>query len=117
MIHDCPIPRVARKLSALTGVAALAVAGCTAEPETAEPGGEVENFQHLHGLAIPAWGEGTVYMATHEGLIAIDGDEWTYASEVLHDFMGFSAHPTEDGVMFSSGHPAPGSDLTNPWGS
>lgn len=108
--------RPARRLLAMTGAALLAVAGCTAEPETAEPGSEVESFQHLHGLAIPAWGEGTVYVSTHEGLIAIDGDEWSFASEELHDFMGFSAHPTEAGVLFSSGHPAPGSDLPNPIG-
>ncbi|GAB3235597.1 hypothetical protein GCM10027447_33360 [Glycomyces halotolerans] len=110
------LARPARRLAALTGAAALSVAGCTAEPQTADPGSEVDEFHHLHGLAVPAWGDGTVYMATHEGLIAIGGDEWSYASEELHDFMGFSVHPTEDGVMFSSGHPAPGSDLTNPLG-
>lgn len=108
--------RLARLLPASGLAVALAAAGCSSEPESVEPGAEVESFHHLHGLAVPAWGEGTVYVATHEGLLAIDGEEWSYASEELHDFMGFSAHPTEEGVLFSSGHPGPDSDLPNPLG-
>lgn len=77
----------------------------------------VSEFMHLHGLGIPDWAPDTVYVATHQGLLRIgeDGD-WRRASEEPHDFMGFAVHPTDDGVLYTSGHPAPGTDLRNPVG-
>lgn len=77
----------------------------------------VEEFTHVHGLSIPAWAPGEPFLATHEGLISIDPEsEWSVVSEQSHDFMGFTAHPTDEGVLFSSGHPASGSGLSNPLG-
>ena len=84
-----------------------------------EPGHEagVEEFTHVHGLAIPAWAPDEPFLATHEGLVAMAPEaEWRVVSEELHDFMGFTAHPTDEGVLYSSGHPAPGSGLANPVG-
>jgi hypothetical protein len=80
-------------------------------------GQPVERFMHVHGLAIAPWAPDAVYVATHEGLTRIDGDgQWRYVSEQPHDFMGFSANPTDDEVLYSSGHPAPGTPLDNPVG-
>lgn len=77
----------------------------------------VEQFMHLHGLAVPPWAPDSIFVSTHQGLIRIDGDgNWRYVSEVPHDFMGFQVNPTEEGVLYSSGHPAPGSKLRNPLG-
>ena len=77
----------------------------------------VEGLVHIHGLEIPAWADGQVYASTHEGAFRIDpGGEWSWVTQQPHDLMGFSAHPTEEGVLYSSGHPAPGSDLPNPLG-
>jgi photosystem II stability/assembly factor-like uncharacterized protein len=76
----------------------------------------VEHFMHIHGLETPAWADGAVYVSTHEGAFRIDDDHWQWVSEVPHDFMGFAAHPSDEGVLWSSGHPAPGSDLANPIG-
>lgn len=72
---------------------------------------------HVHGLDIAAWAPDEVYVSTHQGLIRIDGDgAWRFLSEEPHDFMGFAASPTEPDVLYSSGHPAPGSGLVNPIG-
>lgn len=87
--------------------------------DDAEPDRPVEQFMHVHGLAVPSWADGDVLLSTHEGLIRISGDDqqqWRYISEQPHDFMGFAANPDQDGVLYSSGHPAPGSGLPNPIG-
>jgi photosystem II stability/assembly factor-like uncharacterized protein len=84
---------------------------------TQTAGEPVEGFLHLHGLDIAPWVPDEVYVSTHQGLIRIDSDgAWRYVSEEPHDFMGFAADPTEPDVLYSSGHPAPGSGLANPIG-
>jgi hypothetical protein len=102
----------------VAGVAVLALAAAllAALPRAAEAE-EVERFHHIHGLEVPAWAGGDVYVSTHEGLVRIDAQgRWTWVGEARHDFMGFSAHPSEEGVLYTSGHPAPGSALPNPLG-
>lgn len=112
-------PDLGRWLAVALGVVAVAfVAWFAFTPGTdGEQAGEpVEDFLHVHGIEIPTWAEGEVYVSTHQGVFRIDGDDWTWISEQSHDFMGFAAHPSEQGVLFSSGHPAPDSDLPNPLG-
>lgn len=80
-------------------------------------GQPVEEFMHIHGLAIAPWSPDDVWVSTHQGLMVIDAEgEWTYASDDPHDFMGFNVNPTEDDVLYTSGHPAPQSSLENPLG-
>lgn len=106
------------------GIAAVVVlvAGLTAAlawwPSDTDAGDQaVQEFTHVHGLAIPAWDFDAVYVATHQGLVRIDAQgAWRWVGRQRHDFMGFSAHPTEEGVLYSSGHPDPDSDLPNPIG-
>lgn len=77
----------------------------------------VTEFMHLHGLSIPGWAPESVYVSTHAGLIRLTPEgEWEKVSRQPHDFMGFQTHPSEEGVMYSSGHPASGSGLPNPVG-
>jgi photosystem II stability/assembly factor-like uncharacterized protein len=58
-----------------------------------------------------------VFVSTHQGLIRIDATgDWWFISEQPHDFMGFAVDPTTPDVVYSSGHPAPGSRLRNPIG-
>jgi hypothetical protein len=108
-------------LTSAVVVAVVVVAGLVWWTAGRQPGSQagqpVERFMHVHGLAIAPWAPDAVYVATHEGLTRIDGDgEWRYVSEQPHDFMGFSANPTDDGLFYSSGHPAPGTGLENPVG-
>lgn len=103
-------------IAALAAVAAALWLSVVREsrPDVGEP---VDAFMHVHGLAIPGWAQDTVYLSTHEGLLALGPKNgWVGVSRESHDFMGFSAHPTEDGVLYSSGHPARASRLRNPIG-
>lgn len=84
---------------------------------TGAQGGSVSNFMHLHGLAIAPWAPDDVFVSSHQGLMRIDAEgQWSFVSAVPHDFMGFQANPSEEGVLYSSGHPAPNSGLPNPVG-
>ncbi len=92
---------------------ALALAGCAgpdAMTGTADAG---PVFAHVHGLGVdPA--DGTVYVASHDGLFRSGPDGLTPAGAAGRDLMGFTiAGP---GTYLSSGHPAPGDDLPNPLG-
>jgi hypothetical protein len=115
--------RQQRRTRALTALVVLAVLGLVgvllangADEELAAPQ-PVERLEgHIHGLALPGW-SGQLHLATHAGLVRREDDgTWLRVSGHAHDFMGFSAHPTQDEVFYSSGHPAPGSRLPNPLG-
>ena len=67
---------------------------------------------HLHGLGFGADGRELIVPA-HTGLRVFEDGRWRSPDVPAHDYMGFA--PTDDG-FYSSGHPAPGSDLPNPLG-
>jgi hypothetical protein len=110
-------------LLAVVVVGLLAVVLLTRESGSESSGGgpglagqRVEQFMHVHGLAIAPWSSEVVWLSTHQGLVLIDGDEWRYVSEEPHDFMGFAVHPQKEDVLYTSGHPSPRSGLENPLG-
>lgn len=70
------------------------------------------NLTHIHGLAWSADG-GRLYVPSHHGLALYHDGEWSKAPGPEHDYMGFAA--TRD-RFYSSGHPAAGSGLANPFG-
>lgn len=104
--------------AAVVALAAVGLVWAVAATSRDDPaaGAPVEHFMHVHGLEVPAWTPGMVFLSTHRGLIRIEDGDWSYVSEQPHDFMGFAAHPTEPGLLYSSGHPAPGSGIANPVG-
>jgi len=67
---------------------------------------------HVHGLAYSADGK-RLMIPSHHGLAVYAGGKWSKASGPQHDYMGFSATAKN---LYSSGHPAPGSGLVNPFG-
>ena len=109
----------ARKL--LLGVLALSIFSLTAcnsveqEIESSEveinlyP---VDSISHVHGLAVDPFESNKVYLATHKGLfVLIDDVELFRIGDETDDYMGFLAHPTEQGVFYTSGHPTNGGNL------
>ena len=79
---------------------------------TAARAAEPVALTHVHGLSYSA--DGTRLMIpSHHGLAVFENGRWTKAAGPAHDYMGFSG--TRD-TLYSSGHPAPGSGLTNPFG-
>jgi photosystem II stability/assembly factor-like uncharacterized protein len=62
---------------------------------------------HIHGLGIdPA--DGRLYVATHEGVIAVADDGSPKRVSDKADYMGFTV--VKANTFLGSGHPAPGSD-------
>jgi photosystem II stability/assembly factor-like uncharacterized protein len=67
---------------------------------------------HVHGLAYSGDGK-RLMVPSHHGLAVYEAGKWSKAPGPAHDYMGFAA--TRD-RLYSSGHPAPGSGLVNPFG-
>lgn len=84
---------------------------------TDSAGATVTRFDHIHGLAFNPEKPGVLYMATHTGLFQIQEDQtWTRVGQSKDDFMGFAWVQGDPAVMYTSGHPAPGSGRPNPVG-
>ena len=94
-----------RNLLALIGL--LAALGVSGSPVSAEP-----ILHHVHGLAFTPDGKALAIPA-HTGLAIYRDGRWSLAPGPAHDFMGFSVAAA---AIYSSGHPAPGSPLRNPFG-
>jgi photosystem II stability/assembly factor-like uncharacterized protein len=69
-------------------------------------------MHHVHGLAYSADGQQLV-IPSHHGLAIYRDGKWSKAPGPAHDYMGFAAARTR---LYSSGHPAEGSGLVNPFG-
>ncbi|MEW6688024.1 MAG: F510_1955 family glycosylhydrolase [Pseudomonadota bacterium] len=67
---------------------------------------------HIHGLSWSADGK-QLMIPSHHGLAVFEGGRWSKAAGPQHDYMGFTATAKH---YFSSGHPAAGSGMTNPFG-
>lgn len=67
---------------------------------------------HVHGLAYSADGK-RLMIPSHHGLAIYENGKWSKAPGPEHDYMGFSGTATR---IYSSGHPAHGSGLVNPFG-
>jgi len=73
---------------------------------------EAPVLMHVHGLSFSADGRKLI-IPSHIGLAVYEGGKWSKAPGPAHDYMGYSG--TRD-ALYSSGHPAPGSGLVNPFG-
>jgi len=78
------------------------------------------NWMDVHGVGIyPSQEGGSIYLATHNGLFKKEiGNNssnttfsWIEVGKDKSDFMGFTINPTNQGVMYSSGHPQTGGNL------
>jgi photosystem II stability/assembly factor-like uncharacterized protein len=69
-------------------------------------------ISHGHGLAVDPNDSRKVYIATHHGLLVLQNDKDLFrVGASTDDYMGFSVHPTESNVFFSSGHPSLGGNI------
>lgn len=116
-LHRCddePARNRRRRTSvALSALATLALTACST-PGTAtdlETGKPV--FAHVHGLGIdPA--DGTIYVATHDGLFRKRSDGLEPVGTTGRDLMGFTV--SGSGTVLSSGHPGAAETTPNPLG-
>lgn len=83
-------------------LAVLLLAGCMGGPETPP----VASFRDVHGLAVHPQDPDIIFVATHHGLFRGSekgGFQRVGAGE--DDLMGFTLHPKDASVAWSSGHP------------
>lgn len=72
----------------------------------------VKEITHGHGLAVDAADSSKVYIATHHGLLVLKNNKDLFqVGNKKDDYMGFSPHPTDPKIVFSSGHPATGGNI------
>lgn len=72
----------------------------------------VSSFDHAHGMAVGLKDPRKLYIATHTGLYVLQNDADLFRiGKTQDDLMGFTAHPMESNVFFSSGHPARGGNI------
>jgi photosystem II stability/assembly factor-like uncharacterized protein len=73
---------------------------------------ELAKRTHFHGLSVDPADPSRIYLATHHGffLVSADGQAQRRA-DTSDDFMGFTPHPGDPGVLYASGHPARGGNL------
>ena len=74
--------------------------------------GEAITLTHVHGLSYSADGA-RIMIPSHHGMAVFENGRWSKADGPAHDYMGFSATRN---ALYSSGHPAPGTGLVNPFG-
>jgi photosystem II stability/assembly factor-like uncharacterized protein len=67
---------------------------------------------HVHGLAYSGDGK-RLMIPSHHGLAVYSGGKWSMAPGPQHDYMGYAATSQH---LYSSGHPAAGSGMVNPFG-
>ncbi|TFE27467.1 F510_1955 family glycosylhydrolase [Cohnella luojiensis] len=77
-------------------------------------GGGASNItlHHIHGLGYSPDGN-KLLIPAHDGIRMYEGGSWSVPPGDKNDYMGFSA--VDDG-FYSSGHPGPGSSMSNPIG-
>jgi photosystem II stability/assembly factor-like uncharacterized protein len=107
-----------KKYVVWTGLAAVVIAGVwlMATPseknqETKQSESNIE-LRDAHGLAVDRKDSSKVYVATHTGLLSMDtNNKLQRVSESQDDYMGFSAHPSDPLVFYTSGHSASSGNL------
>lgn len=71
-----------------------------------------QTITHGHGLAVDVQDPNKLYIATHHGLLLLVNEKDLYrVGQSQDDYMGFSVHPTESNIFFSSGHPSLGGNI------
>ncbi|WP_407973405.1 F510_1955 family glycosylhydrolase (plasmid) [Burkholderia pyrrocinia] len=91
-------------------LASIAMAPAHAQAVPAQA--EAVSLLHVHGLSYSPDGS-KLFIPSHMGMAVYSGGRWSKAGGPPHDYMGFSA---THNAFYSSGHPAPGSGLINPFG-
>ena len=99
----------------IAGIAARVAAGALLFATLTAPGISQKpeaTLHHVHGLAFSADGK-ALYVPSHHGFAVWRDARWSKQDGPQHDYMGFAVTRR---FFFSSGHPAPGAGLVNPFG-
>lgn len=71
-----------------------------------------KKITHGHGLAVDVANASNLYIATHHGLLVLKNEKDLYRIGASYDdYMGFTPHPNDPKILYSSGHPQRGGNL------
>lgn len=68
-------------------------------------------LQHVHGFAVDLENSERLLIATHHGLLELKDNNLSQIGSIADDLMGFTPHPTDNSIFFSSGHSTRGGNL------
>lgn len=72
----------------------------------------VSELADAHGLATDTTDPSKLYIASHHGLFLLKDEKKLYrVGPAADDYMGFSPHPSDPKIFYTSGHPAGGGNL------
>lgn len=72
----------------------------------------MDKISHGHGLALDVANSNKLYVATHYGLLLLQNEkDLSQVGKKKDDYMGFSVHPVNPNIFYSSGHPATGGNI------
>jgi hypothetical protein len=69
-----------------------------------------QHQNHIHGIGYDSKSQ-RLFIATHYGIFIWQDNKLFQLGENRDDFMGFSLHPTNPNVIYTSGHPAGGGNM------
>ncbi len=98
-------------------LAAVAVVGITVASQSRSDEtvslSELPQRTHIHGIGIDRDDPLRLYLATHHGFFVASPEDGTATrvSADQNDYMGFTPHPTDPGLLYASGHPQGGGNL------
>lgn len=99
-------------LVALTGVAATIVVGTILMRADAAERVPLSDVSHIHGIAVDPRDSERLVLATHHGIFLAGGDGIAERiSGERNDYMGFTPHPGDPGILYASGHPTSGGNM------
>jgi photosystem II stability/assembly factor-like uncharacterized protein len=84
----------------------------SSERSTSNQLSPVSSITHGHGMAVDVNDPTKIYIATHHGLLVLVNEKDLFqVGNKKDDYMGFSPHPRDSKIFFSSGHPSTGGNI------
>ena len=103
---------ISTTLAAVAVVIVGVAVGSQSRSDEAVALSELPQRTHIHGIGVDRADPSRLYLATHHGLFVASPDGTvTRVSENQNDYMGFTPHPTDPGLLYASGHPEGGGNL------
>lgn len=96
------------------GTAVVAAGALVASYLLSAPGSKAGSLSdlkqqtHYHGLSVDRTDPARLLLATHHGFFVVSKDGTATRTSIVQDFMGFTPHPNNSGVLYASGHPSGG---------
>lgn len=96
----------------LIGIGWILLRPSTDNPRISNSLTPVSTFSHAHGLAVDPNESSRLFIATHHGLFLLKSERELFrVGKGEDDYMGFSLHPNDSRIFFTSGHSRSGGNL------